>query len=371
MPDKDSFGLIPSLSLVLDGPDHVRAGQPAPISTPLSAGEATRGEGEAATRESTRRGQDPPLAIGAETHPPPQGPTVVGGAASGDHSDQLSTIGAVPEVGAVSLQFRQPVQPARPPQLPTSSTLGPSAPTARPGPLASAKDPIYVKIPLGGNGREKTISEILSYTFRENVVTMESGKNILQELSSVDVPIFIRNVVVGTGPEAVAYLKLPAGGTVAYSWTDQSTPQEWLSNLLTFAESDEQAADWIRSAVECWRALLGTIAPPGRQRRAAAYEVSDPARVWVGGDNAVSLIFVYCDIVQSALMSDGKARCVRVVPVEPKRSHYPLFPVHYFACGRKIVETIHIELRTRWNTYAEFINAKQPTVAVLHFRRIR
>ena len=368
LPDRSSSGLIPALSLVREGPaEHVGAGQSTPVSAPLSAGEGKGSGGATTTQESTRTGRDPPPAIRPEAQSTARESATVGSTASGDHTGQLSAIGnAAPLVEGVSAP---PRQPGHSPRLPTPTAPSANIPSSQPiGPLppTPGTGPVYVKIPIDEGGREKTIEEILSYTFRENVVTLKSGQKFLDQLSSLSVPEYIQNVVMEGAEEKVSAIRLSDGSALAYSWSDQSTPQEWLDNLLTFARSDEEAAEWIRRAVGCWRTLLDTLTPLPRKQRAVSYKVSESTR-----NNAISLVFVYCDIVQWSLMSDTKARCVRVVPVSPKSSVYSLFPVHYIACSRKIIESVHIELRTRWDTYVEFNNEYQPTVAVLHFRRIR
>ena len=217
---------------------------------------------------------------------------------------------------------------------------------------------------------------MLSQTFKENLVNDEHAHEILEQIRTLRIPEFIMNLVI-EGREESALLKLADGSTRRYTWESRSrlTPREWLENLLTFAVTDEEAGQWIREAADCWKSLMDARAPQGRKRRAYPYQVSGSARTWEKGgtraeEGSLSLVFLYCDIIQGALISDSRERCVRVIPVGPRHLYHSLFPVHYFVCDRKIMDFVHIELKTRANTYVKFQDPDQPTVVTLHFRRI-
>ena len=362
---------IPALSLVLDrsgststgrspSGNHADARESEPTGVPLSP---RAGDRKAATA------QDPaqkPAQDRAEPSPPnsstPQPPTTEPesprSVAIGLGSGELPSLNRHAGEAGAGGPGEGNISPPRTPLLPPSLPVG-----------------IFVKIPIGAHGPEGSICEVLSHTFKENLVNKEQAQEILEQIRALRIPKFILNVIFEE--EESALLKLADGSTRAYSWEHDSrlTPLEWLANLLTFAVSDEEAGQWIREAEGCWKSLLDARAPQGRKRRAYPYQVSGPGRGWKGRgageeEDSLSLIFLYCDIIQGALISDSKERCVRVIPVGPRNLYHSLFPVHYFVCDRNIVEFVHIELRTRGNTYVKFQDPKQPTVVTLHFRRI-
>lgn len=343
LPASPHSGIIPALSLVSDSasssPSHVTSRNPeaADATLPPRTG---GGDARAASPSKAPARGGAGAARPASSQQPARTPAKsLRGSSASSSPRQLPPVGQVVRNAGDNTHH--------PPPSASPSSTGP-----------------FVKIPDSAEGPKGSICEVLSYTFKENSVNSEQGLKVLKELRSVPIPDVVENQVFDFA-EKTALLTLVDGSTRRYSWSVLDSPAEWLANLSTFADSEAEASQWIQEAVACWNSLLDAHAPRARKPRAQVSEWGG-----VGGGDSVSLVFVYCDITQSALIADGKDRCIRVLPVESRNQHYPLFPVHYFICDRKILDYIHIELRTRSNSYVEFRDTKQPTVVVLHFRRI-
>ena len=88
-------------------------------------------------------------------------------------------------------------------------------------------------------------------------------------------------------------------------------------------------------------------------------------RELVGGSRA----FIYCDIIRPSLCSDFKGKCIRILSIDLEKRHRVFYPVYFFPIEKRVIDTIYIEVKDKYNEYLNFAPSEHPLVLVLHIKR--
>lgn len=129
----------------------------------------------------------------------------------------------------------------------------------------------------------------------------------------------------------------------------------WVRNVLSYADGEETAKDWMSEIVSVWKAGKTT----SKRSRRSLNVIEDGTR-----------LFIYCDVIRSSLCSDFRGRCLRILPYDSKARNQVLFPVYYYAVEQKVIDSIYVEILTKFGEHFPFPDHEQPVVAVLHFKKI-
>ena len=172
-------------------------------------------------------------------------------------------------------------------------------------------------------------------------------------------------------------------GAITIEYSQQSKEQslpEWLGHVLTFAATPDEATTVLQDMVDAWEKVV-TAHP--RTVRSALYPVYDaeeqqqqeeelnPKRRRLDANDVIGTrLFIYCSCIQPSLCSDFRGRCIRIVALHPSTQHQIFMPTYYFPLCEQIIETIHIEIKTKNNEFFDFQDSAHATCLVLHFRRI-
>jgi len=79
--------------------------------------------------------------------------------------------------------------------------------------------------------------------------------------------------------------------------------------------------------------------------------------------------FIYSDLMRPALVSDFRGKCLRIVPMNKKTRHQTMYPVYYYAVEKRVIDTIYIEVKNKYNEYMPFTSSDQGLAVVLHFKK--
>lgn len=248
--------------------------------------------------------------------------------------------------------------------------------TAGVSPVDTPEQHYYITVPRPA---PVSLRQILEATYsavtNRTPKTRSEAQQVLAALESLVVPQYLHNVA-DPQTESTSYLLLASGQTVQFAYEDGAPVQDFIANLMSYAATEEEASQWRDDAISTWTNLLGSGSSAQRARRETDHQrppatPAAPAALPSLSFNSAGLrIFIYCDLIQSALCSDFKGRCLRIVTAGAQPSPQILFPVYYYACDKQVVQVVHVELKDKHGNYVNFRPSSQPTLVVLHFRRV-
>lgn len=243
------------------------------------------------------------------------------------------------------------------PPAPSESRVGEEAPLELPSFLSSvtsipevtARAAAYV-VPMP---HDATLAAAIGQA-RSSVTDDALASEILDVLRRLplDSDIIYGNFTVA-GEEKTDFITLPSGERQEIESLDVRAPfLMWVRNLLSYMPDAAAAKELANHIVDAWSGGRR------RRRRRETSVLDDGTR-----------LFIYCDVIQSSPCSDFRGRCLRILPLDAAVRHQILFPVYYYPVEMKVIDTVHMEIKTKHGRYFPFPDHEQPVVAVLHFRR--
>ncbi len=157
---------------------------------------------------------------------------------------------------------------------------------------------------------------------------------------------------------------LPDMAQFTFPTESQPTVDSWLTHIAQCLENEQQvdslyhefAREWVRDTMT------------SRRKRTLSYnDILTAKRT----RDSVGRLFVYTNLVRSSVLSDVKARWLRIVSISPNKNYYVFQHVHYFAVQNNVIDTIEVSLRDKFGESYPFQDSGDPSVLVLHFRRVR
>lgn len=84
-----------------------------------------------------------------------------------------------------------------------------------------------------------------------------------------------------------------------------------------------------------------------------------------------SPVFVYMNLIEPSFSGDVLAKTLRIINLEHKGGHFIFNPIYYHKLSVFSFENVEIALRYSDGELVNFFRNSEPTIAVIHFRRVR
>jgi hypothetical protein len=342
---------IHSLALIAEADNEESGGaNPNPTSSPSSEKVETKTSTPPAAKTpqiSPKQTTAPAPASAPTPPPPPKTKSLVKASPQPNSAKSPSPAPAKPPVKSPTNVVKSPPIAAKPP--PAKSPSPPSAPTPPP-PFIDIGGGVKLIIPTDSS-LEGWVTALLSVCPAELLTQYLQSAN--HSLGGDGNEIFGKFILEGEDGESSSIRWAGRAETIAFPRGQHKSLLDFLLHVAAYCDNEAEARRLLLDMV----AKVHARGHRTRQRRSLDIKEGDR-------------IFIYCDAIRSSVCSDFRGKCLRILSYDPHVTRQVLYPIYYFPIEKNCVQTLHVELKTKYNQYFPFDPSDQPLVVVLHFRKM-
>lgn len=347
------------------------------------------GEGSAAASQPLQRVASENERLGSQgSTPAPTPPAAASSTSSssgGQHAPLRHVLPATPDILGQAQPVSSPVdaedvlvppfpttvdQPASlaPPSPPEPTRVAPEAvPASPPPPLSTPFEPSQ---PAGAEPTSGPLSRWVEYALKQQS-SEENQNNLLSQFAAIKLPEYYQKFILPGEVEST--LSIPKSSHTEDDWVVSfhcengvENTIEWLREIASYTDSPDDALRLYDAWAGEWAAQLGAPRPHKRVRRAAR---SLTPAILNTKDNIETFqrMFIYCSIIEASIVSDTRARLLRIVHLEPSQSRYTFRTVYYSPLQYSTIQVIEIKMTDKFGVPMNFKSSVNPTTIYLHF----